>query len=1020
MSRSTPTRVIFISVSWRIVRFGLALVLWFAGQTASVALAALPDYFVRNLLVEDGLPEDSVTAVVQTDDGYMWMGTYSGLARFDGVRFTVFDSANTPELASSRITCLLQDRAGNLWMGHEAGELTRYDKVGHFHAEPVRASWKGRKIFGIVADETGDLWLINDQGLLARVKDGAAASPQPGRREKLVGFAEGGDGTVWVTRDGYASVLRRGVFTSQQLDGPPEDSYVQGICPSRDGKLWVVSQNRLRKWNGSAWVDDGLPVPLKGSPLTAFIETQTGLLALGTQDKGLYLISAQGEMLSFSRANGLLNDWIRSLCADREGNLWVATGGGGVAILRAGCAATVNPPDQWQGRAVLSISSASDGGVWIGTEGAGLYHFKDGQWSQFGTNAGLVNLFIWSVVEDANGRLWAGTWGAGLFGKKDDLFVPAPGLEQITVPMTALLCIPGGGLWIGTEAGLLRYDGSRGAWFGQKPESARTDVRAIVQDSQGTVWFGMLGGGLACLSRGAVQHFGKADGLSSDFVQCLHLDAEGALWIGTFGGGLDRWKNGHFSAITARQGLPNNIIGCMMDDGRGSYWMSSHDGIIRVAKQELDLCADGKTNLVHCSSFGKSDGLPTLECSTGFQPAGCSTSDGRLWFPTGKGLVAVNPKEIHVNRLPPPVVIEEVRVDGRAFSTCANTEDPLRIAPGQHRIEIDYTALSFVAPEKVRFRYQLDGLETNWVEAGSRRGADFTYLPPGHYNFHVIACNNDGLWNTEGADFSFKLLPHFWQTSWFLVLSAGAIMAAAGASVHLDGRRRLRRRLELLERQRVVERERSRIARDIHDDLGASLTRISLLSDAVATDQVSPPQAGEALGRIFATSRQLVQALDEIVWAVNPRFDTLDSLANYLGNYAQDLLETASIRCRLDMPVQLPVRPLTTEVRHNLFLAFKEALNNVLKHAAATEVRVSLALAAEVLVLSVEDNGQGFTSPAVTLNPPTTATRASDGSGLTNMRQRLAEIGGQCEIQSLPGGGSKVRFTVPFNAMAAK
>lgn len=1015
MSRSLPPRVRVISVSWRILRLGLASLLWLTGLQARVLQAALPEYFVRNLLVEDGLPEDSVTAVVQTHDGYLWMGTYSGLARYDGVRFTVFDSANTPELPSSRITCLFEDKEGVLWMGHEAGELTCRDGAGKFRTEPVRAAWRGRKIFGIVADDAGDLWLINDQGVLGRVKDGAVASPQPGRREKLVGFAEAGDGSVWVTRDGYASVLRAGGLRAQQLDGPLEDSYVQGICPSRDGKLWVASQNRLRKWNGAGWVDEGLPVPLQGSPLTAFIETQTGLLALGTQDKGLYLVNPQGEAICFSRTNGLLNDWIRSLCSDREGNLWVATGGGGVAVLRTGCATTVNPPDQWQGRAVLSVSPGSDGGVWIGTEGAGLYHFKDGEWTNFGKSNGLMNLFVWSVAEDAEGRLWAATWGSGLYGKKDEQFALAPGLEQITVPMTALLCSRGG-LWIGTEAGLLRYDGNKGVWFGQSPEPVRTDVRAILDDNHGTLWFGMLGGGLACLRQGLVQHFGKADGLSSDFVQSLHLDTEGALWIGTFGGGLNRMKNGHFSAITARQGLPNNIIGCVMDDGSGSFWMSSHDGIIRASKQELDLCADGKTNQVHCVSFGRSDGLPTLECSTGFQPAGCRTSDGRLWFPTGKGLVAVNPKGMHENRLAPPVVIEEVRVDGRPVAATSNQEPPLRIEPGQHRIEIDYTALSFVAPEKVRFRYQLEGLETNWVEATGRRGADFTYLPPGRYNFHVIACNNDGVWNTRGAEFSFHLLPHFWQTSWFLVLSAGAIMATAGAGVHLDGRRRLRRKLELLERQRVVERERSRIARDIHDDLGASLTRISLLSDAVSTDQVSPPQAGEALGRIFATSRELVQALDEIVWAVNPKFDTLDSLANYLGNYAQDLLETAGIRCRLDVPVQLPVQPLTTEVRHNLFLAFKEALNNVLKHAAATEVRITLAIEAEALTLAVEDDGHGFSAQA--LAAPSSGTRSSGGCGLTNMRQRLAEIGGRCEIQSVPGSGTKVQLTVPFKTMA--
>ncbi|HEY3863452.1 MAG TPA: two-component regulator propeller domain-containing protein [Verrucomicrobiae bacterium] len=993
----------FPFLSRRFARLVVVLAWGLAGPLPRAGAGSLPSFVVRNLLVEDGLPEDSVTAVVQTDDGYMWMGTYSGLARFDGVRFTIFDSGNTPQLASGRITCLFHDKAGVLWIGHEAGELTSRDKGGHFHSEPVRVSWKGRKIFGIAADETGDLWLVNDQGMLGRVKDGAPACPQAGRREKLVGFADGFDGAVWVTRDGYASSLGHGELAPQPLDGPPEDSYVQGICPSRDGHLWVASKNMVRKWNGAGWMDEGIAAPWQDAPLTAFIETQSGLLAAGTQDKGLYVVSPSGEAVNFSRTRGLLNDWIRSLCSDREGNLWVATGGGGVAILHAGCVAAANPPDEWQGRPVLSVCPSGDGGEWIGTEGAGLYHFKDGQWSHFGVNEGLMNLFVWSVSEDSTGRVWAGTWGAGLFVKQAAKFQRAPGLDQITVPMPALQCVPGGGLWIGTEAGLLRYEGTNGTWAGPKTESVRKDVRAVARDSQGAVWMGMLGGGLDRLRDGAARHFGKADGLSSDFVQALHIDSDGALWIGTFGGGLDRFKDGRFAAITAKQGLPNNIIGCILDDGSGGFWMSSHAGIIRASKQELDLCADGKTDSIHCATFGKSDGLPTLECSTGFQPAGCKGPDGQLWFPTGKGLVSVNPKEIHVNASPPPVVIEEVRVDGHARAAAG---EPLRIAPGQHRIEIDYTALSFVAPEKVRFRYQLDGMETNWEEAGTRRGADFTYLPPGDYKFHVIACNNDGVWNTTGAEFAFNLLPHFWQTPWFLVLAGGAIMASAGLGVHLDGRRRLRRKLELLERQQAVERERSRIARDIHDDLGASLTRISLLSDAVAPDQVSPPQAGEALSRIFTTSRQLVGALDEIVWAVNPRFDTLDSLASYLGNFAQDFLETAAIRCRLDMPVHLPVFPLTSEVRHNVFLAFKEALNNVLKHAAATEVKVSLALDAEALVLSVEDNGRGF-------SPPAAAARPSGGFGLANMSKRLAEIGGRCDIQSAPRGGAIVRFTVP-------
>lgn len=1015
MSRAQLRQVNYIAFSNGMTRTALALALLFVISFPCTAGSVLPKYFVRNLLVEDGLPEASITSVLQTSDGYIWAGTYSGLARFDGVRFTVFDSGNTPGLVSSRISCLFQDAEGTLWIGHEGGELTRYGKDGHFYPEPVRTVWKGRKIFGIAADEAGDAWMVNDLGVLGRIKDGRVFTPVPGRREKLVGFAGGYDGSIWVTRDGYGSQLRQGVLSGVPLDGPPESSYVQGICPSHDGSLWVACDNKVRKWNGTNWAGGDMAAPWGvDSPLTAFIETPTGLLVAGTQDQGLFLINPQHETLKFCRTNGLLNDWVRSVCADHEGNIWVATGGGGLAILRPSCVAAVNPPDQWQGRGVLSVTASHDGSVWVGTEGAGLYHLAAGKWSHIGdTNSGLMNLFVWSVAEDECGRLWAGTWGAGLFLRTDEHFDFAPGIEKITVPMTAILPVPDNHLWIGTEAGLLDYNGTNGVWFGKKADF-RTDVRTIVKASDGSIWFGMLGGGLACLKNGAVHYFGKADGLSSDFVQCLRFDSEGALWIGTFGGGLDRFKNGKFASITTREGLPDDIIGCILEDDDGNYWMSSHAGIIRASKQKLNLCADGQTNFVRCISFGKSDGLPTLECSTGFQPAGCKTPDGRLWFPTGKGLVAINPSEMHVNQHPPPVVIEEIRVDGRVYLGRAMTKEPLRIAPGQHRIEIDYTALSYMAPERVRFRYQLDGFESHWEEAGARRSADFTYLPPGQYVFHVTACNNDELWNNKGADFGFQLMPHFWQTTWFMVLAAATIMACAGFGVHLDARRRLRVKLELLERQRAVERERARIARDIHDDLGASLTLISFLTDAVPADTVTPPQAGEALRRIFAISRQLVQALDEIVWAVNPKCDTLESLATYLGNVAQDMLGTAGISYRLDTPVCLPVRPLTTEVRHIVFLAFKEALNNILKHAAATEVTVSISIESDSLVISVEDNGKGFALTESSILSTELAARRGEGFGLNNMKQRMSEIGGRCEIRSASGQGCRIRFIIPL------
>jgi signal transduction histidine kinase len=337
----------------------------------------------------------------------------------------------------------------------------------------------------------------------------------------------------------------------------------------------------------------------------------------------------------------------------------------------------------------------------------------------------------------------------------------------------------------------------------------------------------------------------------------------------------------------------------------------------------------------------------------------------------------------------------------------------LRIPPGRKRFEFRYTGLSFTVPEKVRFQYRLEGLETDWVDAGIKRVVNYSYIPPGTYKFHVKACNNDGVWNDEGAELAFTVLPHFWQTWWFRVLATLTAAGAVAGSVLFETRRRMHRKLERLEHQRAIERERTRIAQDIHDDLGASLTRITLLSQNARSELDDPAQAAVDLDRIYGTARELTRAMDEIVWAVNPKHDTLDSLASYLGRFAQDFLGAAGIRCRLRLPLELPQWPLTAEVRHNLFLAFKESLHNAVKHAAATEVQVALKVEPASFVLSVKDDGCGFRPASPAAQTPPDPARSANGNGLVNLRRRLKEIGGDCEIKSAPRAGTDVTFRVP-------
>ncbi len=977
-------------------------------MVGTAALGA-SNFVSRVWLRENGLPQNTVTAVLQTHDGYLWIGTYNGLARFDGVRFVCYDTGNTPAFSDSRVTSLFEDRDGTLWIGHETGDLTCYAQ-GQFWPAGEALRWTKKKIMDIGADEAGDVWLFNEAGLLARVRDGLVLTPESGQETNLMLMTRSERGTIWVGCAGRVSVLHQGRLTPLTFDAGLTNQAVSAIGASRDGGLWAMVNGNLRKWKKGAWTENRGPAPCGEAPMLKLIESRNGILFGGTSDHGFALISPDGTVAEFDRAHGFSSDWVTALAEDQEGNFWVGTGGNGLVLIRESCVQTLTPPDAWQGRTVLSVCFDHENSLWAGTEGAGLYHFQNGAWTNFSMRAGLANPYVWSVAEDAAGKLWAGTWGAGLFLWAGNHFESAPGMTGIITPMPALFPSRQGGLWIGTAEGLLRYDAA-GNLSRLPPDelSAKRDVRCIIESRTGKVWFGTAGEGLFCQATGPLQQFRKTDGLPGDFVQCLHEDDAGALWVGTTDG-LGRFKDQHFTALTTKQGLPDNVICDIEDDGRGFFWMSSNNGIFRVRKTELESCADGRLASVNCLALGINDGIPTLQASIG----GCRAADGKLWFPTCRGLVAIDPQGAKQNSLVPPVLIEGLLVDNQPLANPAAASQ-LKIPPGRHRFEFQYTGLSFAVPEKVRFKYQLEKLDADWIEAGTKRTAEYPYIPPGHYTFHVIACNNDGIWNETGAALNFTVLPFFWQTTWFRGLGlAGTVLVTSGG-VWFGTRRRMRRKLEFLERQRAIERERTRIAKDIHDDLGASLTRINLLSQSARRDMNDAPQRERNLDQICTTARQLTRAMDEIVWAVDPQHDTLDSLASYLGKLIHELLGDSGIRCRLDFPAQLPAWPVTAEVRHNLFLAFKEALHNVLKHSQATEVRISLALEPAAFAVNISDNGCGFDSALLRENAANGSQPRPRLNGLVNMRKRLLEIGGRCDIQTERGHGTQVTFFLPAN-----
>jgi ligand-binding sensor domain-containing protein/signal transduction histidine kinase len=997
------------AVTLRALIFAVFTFISFASETALGVATNLPGYFTRTWRTEDGLPNDAVSAVTQTRDGYLWLATYDGLARFDGVSFTRFDSSTTPEMHSTRVTSLFEDTEGNLWIGYETGELTRY-RDGHFYTTDFHAPWEQKKIQTIRADSSGDIWLLNDAGTLADAKGRVIAGLNTNGAAGATALVSNSKGTIWADWSGNAYVLQNGAL--KQLPSRSGD-YVKCICTGADDSLWIIGQNYVSEWKDGQMHDEGQS-PLGQSAVEAMIQMKSGCLAVGTLDQGLFLIFPGRNVVHFNHANGFPDNWVRCLCEDREGTLWVGTGSSGLLALRQSRVTTLKPPDDWQGASVLSITRARDGSLWAGTEGAGLYRFFNGQWTEFGADAGVPNPFDWSVCEDPQGVLWVGTWGGGLCKKVGDRFQPIAATGAATAA-TAILHGRNGVTWIGTVTGLLKYQNGTVTHYGEKEGLVLPDIRALAEEPDGTLWFGMLGGGLGRLKNGVIKQFRQSDGLSSDFVQCLHLDEDNALWIGTYGGGLNCLKSGHFSAVGVNQGLPNNYICAIEQDSSDNFWISSHAGIFRIQKAELIQCAERDLASVHPLVYGIGDGMPTLQCAGGFQPVSFRSADGRLWFSTSSGVVVINPDDIKVNELAPPVHIEKLVIDGHAEGGLDSTNRPMQIAPGRQRFEFDYTGISFVSPEKMGFKYRLDGLDRGWTDAGTKRTVIYSYIPPGTYRFEVTACNSDGVWNHTGASLAFTVQPYFWQTWTFRIGSGLAAAALLTVAVLGVARWRMRQKLERVERQRAIERERARIARDIHDNLGANLTRISLLSQFAHGELENPKEAAVQLDRIYETTREMTRAMDEIVWAVNPEHDTLDSVVNYLGKFAQDYLGSLGIRSRLDLPVQLPQWLVTAEVRHHLFLAFKEALHNVVKHAAASEVSVSLTTTDRSFTLVARDNGRGF-DPKTVSEKKTVEIGRSSGNGLVNMRLRLEKIGGHCEIQSAPGTGTEIKFVVELVA----
>jgi signal transduction histidine kinase/ligand-binding sensor domain-containing protein len=950
------------------------------------------------------------------------------------VRFKVFGLAEG--LPNVQVRSLFEDATGDLWIGTIGGGVARL-RAGRIERLRDERMPGDENVAAIATGERGRLWIGTTEGLLCweNGRFFRDESLGPLGRDGIRALLRSRDGTMWISAYSGMFAYQDGVLA--EAKGPKGDENFTPYCLLEDGmgRIWAsIGNGKVLYREEGIWKKYDQTSGLPFAFVTSLAEGRDGRIWAGSLDAGLYYFE-NGRFHKLTTEDGLSGNAIRSLLPDREGNLWVGHRTSGLDRLARRKLTTLGAQQGLTNDYVRAVGQTTDGHIWVGTTGGGLYHEQDGALLLF-TNASYNSSypFVEAILGARDGSLWWGGSGS-LIRWKDGRTLEAylggvhAEVENRVQPewmanaaATALSETPDGGMWVGTARGTVLHLRDRVATVITN-QLARGAVTGFALEPNGALWVGSMAGGLCRWHNGAVTNYSTASGLPCNSVRTLYRSADSVLWIGTTGGGLWRFKDGTIRTISGWQGLGDDTVSQILEDEQGFLWLGCNRGILRVKRSDLDELAEGRRAFVHPQAFGLNAGMPAEECTGASSPNCCKLLDGRLCFSTVKGIVIIDPKLQETESRPPAVLLEEVSYTGpRSFTKAIHPpgadadrqvaelqladdaaetgpQYAVTIPPGRRGCEFHYTGLSFKAPERVRFRYQLDGVDDDWVEADTRRVAYYNTLRPGNYVFRVTACNADGVWSAREAAVAVAVLPHFWETRWFRFAVIASMLLLIAGTVFLFARRRYRRRLAILEMQNAVARERLRISQDMHDQIGGILTRVSILSDVGQGENDAPLVRGQ-FERIGTQVRAAVQGLDEIVWATNPRNDNLPQFADYVGRFADECFENTGVRCWQELPPHLPNLPLRADVRHNVFLAIKEAFNNVLKHSGAREVWLRLALNDWHVTVEIEDNGRGFTPEKV----------APGGNGLENMRSRLAELNGRLSILSQAGKGTRIQF----------
>ena len=977
----------------------------------------LAQYRFDSWTTENGLPNNWVMALRQTRDGYLWLTTADGVASFDGVNFRVFNKVKTPGLTTNWFSyrALWEDAQGNLWMGTHDGGVVRYHD-GIFTSLTAKDGLPSNHVMRIDEDDAGTIWITTGSGVV-RWRNGHLVLPRSDFDRSLDAYLTapkkvGVDGRLfglWRLTEGEWQRFAYGHWSPLPLPpdlADPTKLQIEGIAEDSRNHLWYSLHNRAHEYycasGGRLTVTHGVP---QTRATQICCQDRQGRIWMGNHFGAVGL----WENGRFTPLPGIATSNVFQVMEDREGNLWIATLDRGLYRLSRQVISVYRRPGGLQQANVIGpMWPDPTGSVWLSS--GGFTRLEGGRFQSFYRRGrshdpwDQVNVFS-ALYADADGSFWMGMWDGSVVHFRDERLQEEPSLSaRIKGRLYVILRDRSGDLWFGGEQGLYRVHNNAVARFTTRDGLPDNVVNVIHEDGAGALWIGTSSG----LVRYSAGSFTPVEGLRGLHITALYEDKAEVLWVGTHDDGVFRFEyrpNGaKLTRYTTVRGLYSNCAFQIVEDDLGFLWMTCDLGLYRVRKQELNDFAAGRISDVTSTHFGEADGL-SGECNSGGQPMAFKARNGRLWFATQDGIAVVDPSDIPFNSAPPPVMIEDCLVERQAVAC----QPGVRLKPGQPNLEISYTALSFIKPEQIRFKYKLEGLDRDWVGAGTRRTVYYSHLPPGHYVFRVTAANSDGVWNTEGKSLPVIVLPPFDRTWWFLTLAAliavGAVVLAWQYRVsHL---KRARAAQEAFSRQLIAsqEAERKRIAAELHDSLGQSLAIIknrALLSLSTPNDL---ERAQEQLREISEASAEVIEEVKEIAHNLRPyQLDRL-GLTRTIEAMIRKAAEARNLRLTLELDRIDGLFPPEAEI--NIFRILQESINNVVKHAEASEARIAIRKDTNLVEITIQDNGKGFVPGAVSTDAGTRR-----GFGLMGMAERTRLLGGSYNLSSIPGQGTTMRIMV--------